>query len=141
MDQQPRFQLGQKVKVPVAAFAQHFSSKAEAYFFAANELKCVLPAKETVTAFHIKDIISGAKGYVKGDDLKFLAVPHYESLSLQKILDWTKANYPQVIDRYFPIERELEKFPRQVSQKPSFACIHQFFELIIKNNSSFLYLL
>ena len=57
---------------------------------------------------------SGVKGFVKCDGMKHLYVPHYEALTLEKILVVADQHYPAVVERYFPIRRELLKFPRQV---------------------------
>jgi hypothetical protein len=55
------------------------------------------------------------KGMIMATEIKHLSVPFYDSLSVEKIVTWAKENNPGVVDRYFPIQRELEKFPRQVS--------------------------
>jgi hypothetical protein len=47
--------------------------------------------------------------------VQHLYVPHYDSLTLEKILAWVKVRSMPFVERYFPIERELLKFPRQVS--------------------------
>ena len=64
-----------KVRVPVSEFGSKFQSKTEAYHFACQELKIYCPPKDVVTAFHLKDMISGKKGYIKGSDIQFLSVP------------------------------------------------------------------
>jgi hypothetical protein len=78
-------------------------------------MKAFCPPRDVVTAFHLKDMINGSKGYVKGSDIQHLTVPQYESLSLDKILEWANQRHSDVVKRMFPIERELQKFPRQVS--------------------------
>ena len=87
-------------------------------------MKAFCPPKDVVTAFHLKDMISGAKGYIKGCDIQHLTVPQYESLSLEKILEWAGQRHSNVIQRMFPINRELQKFPRQVSWS-QLCCIFQ----------------
>lgn len=105
----------QKVRVPVSEFGSKFQTKTEAFNFVSQEMKAYCPPKDVVTAFHLKDMISGSKGYVKGADIQHLSVPQYESLSLERILDWANHRHGSVIKRMFPIDRELRKFPRQVS--------------------------
>lgn len=58
---------------------------------------------------------NGVKGHIKSVDVQHLSVAQYDSLSLERILEWTQQHYPHVLERMFPVRRELEKFPRQVS--------------------------
>ena len=57
-------------------------------------------------------MVSGVKGKIKGDDIRFLTVPYYDDLSIDKMITWAKTDYTAVLDRYFPAEKELKKFPR-----------------------------
>jgi hypothetical protein len=68
-----------------------------------------------VTTWHLRDMANNTKGMIKATEIKHLSVPFYESLSVEKILEWASQNHPEVVERYFPIQRELLKFPRQVS--------------------------
>ena len=77
-------------------------------------MKAYCPPQDTVTAWHLKDMVNGTKAFLKCDVIKHLYVPHYETLSVEKILTWTSRTHMLLLDRYFPIERELLKFPRQV---------------------------
>jgi hypothetical protein len=61
------------------------------------------PPKDTVTVLHLRDMANGAKGMIKAAEIKHLSVPHYESLSIEKILGWAKQNYNSVVERYLPI--------------------------------------
>ena len=108
-------QPAQKVRVPVSELGSRIKSKTEAWHFVCTDMKAYCPPKDVVTAFHLKDMISGRKGYIKGSEITHLSVPHYESLSLDKLLEWANQRHPQVVERMFPIQRELQKFPRQVS--------------------------
>jgi hypothetical protein len=70
------------------------------------------PSKDTITTWHLRDMANNEKGMIKAIEIKHLSVPFYDSLSIEKILAWAKANHQGVVDRYFPIQRELDKFPR-----------------------------
>ena len=86
-----------KVRVPVAEFGSKFQSKTEAFNFVSQEMKAYCPPKDVVTAFHLKDMISGVKGHVKGADIQHLAVPQFDSLSLEKILEWANRRYANIV--------------------------------------------
>jgi hypothetical protein len=79
------------------------------------EVGAYCPPKDTITSWHLRDMANNSKGKIMATEIKHISVPYYESLSVEKILEWAKNNHPGVVDRYFPIQRELDKFPRQVS--------------------------
>lgn len=109
-------QPNQKVRVPVAEFAARFSNKKEVWDFLNYNVKAYCATRETVTIWHLRDMANGKKGYIKQENVKHLTVPHYESLSLERILEWTRQYYPHVLERMFPEGKELYKLPRQVSR-------------------------
>ena len=58
----------------------------------------------------------GTKGMARADDIKHLYVPYlHETLTIETILGWSQANYPQYVEHYLPVYKETIKFPRQVS--------------------------
>jgi len=48
---------------------------------------------------------------LKNDKFKELFVPYYDSLSIEKMLEWCSANAREVYD-YFPEESEIMRLPR-----------------------------
>jgi hypothetical protein len=56
---------------------------------------------------------SGQKGNIKCRQVQHLYVPQYEELTIETITAWARQNYRQFCDRYFPVDRELLKYPRQ----------------------------
>ena len=46
------------------------------------------PTKDTVTTWHLRDMANNTKGMIKATEIKHLSVPFYESLSVEKIVDW-----------------------------------------------------
>ena len=109
----------------VCGFGSKYRSKKECYYFMAQEVKSYQPPQECVTIFHLRDQMNGKKGYIKATDVKILTVPHYEELSIGKILAWTCLNHREVRDKYLPNVKELSKMPRQVSSKSLYPC-HTF---------------
>ena len=101
-----------RVQIGVAEFAAKFQTKKEVYDFVTLNMKAVCPPADTVTIWHLRDMASGVKGFIKGTDIKHLTVPYYEDLSLDKMLEWARANHNAVVERFFPVDKELKKFPR-----------------------------
>jgi hypothetical protein len=71
--------------VNVNEFRAKFKSKLECYNFLSIQCECYLPDYETVTIYHLKDLISGKKVQIKNENVKNIHVPQYESLGLKKI--------------------------------------------------------
>jgi hypothetical protein len=105
----------QKVRVPVSQVAAQMSTKKEVWDFLTQGYGAYCPDKNTVTIWHLKDMMSGTKGHVLAAEIKHLYVPHYEELTLQKILTWAEAHHPDIIRRFLPVEKEIMKLSRQVS--------------------------
>ena len=50
-----------KQQVTATAFAAKYKSKREVYNFLAIDVKCYLPAYDTITIYFLKDLVSGVK--------------------------------------------------------------------------------
>ena len=70
-----------------------------------------MPPFENVTVWHLRDIQSGAKKRIKSADVKHINIPEFEGLAIKDMQAFANS-YPGV-NRYFPIEKEVEKLPRQ----------------------------
>ena len=79
-----------KVAVTSTEFSQRFSSKQEAFRFLASEVGIYLDTYETMSIYHLKDIISGQRSRIKSKDVKFVHVPHFSSLSVEKMLEFAR---------------------------------------------------
>ena len=51
------------------------------------------------------------KLFFKSDDIKYLACPHYEGLSIKNILEF--ASKDARVPKYLPDDRDIDKVPRQ----------------------------
>ena len=58
----------------------------------------------------MKDLITRKKKAIKTTDMKYLYVPQYESLSVQKILDFART-YPEIFE-YLPDAKDVPALPR-----------------------------
>ena len=61
--------------VNAASFGAKFSSKREVYRFLVTEAGVYLPTYETVTVFHMRDLVAGRRRMIKNADVKVIAVP------------------------------------------------------------------
>ena len=93
-------------------FASKMRDKQEVYHFLTHEVGAYLSSYDTMTVWHMRDLVSGKKKRIKGTDVKHLNVPQYEGLKIEAFFKFAN-NYPEVL-RALPTEQaEKEKLPRQ----------------------------
>ena len=78
----------QTMSINAASFGAKYASKREAYRFLTSEAHIYLPAYETVTIFHMRDIVAGRRRMIKQEDVKVTSVPFFDGLSIEKMLEW-----------------------------------------------------
>jgi len=103
--------IAPKAKITAAEFAAKFNSKREVYRFLASECHCYLPGYESVTIWHLKDLVAKKKHAIKCTDVKVINVPQFEGLTIDDMMAFGKIQ-PDVM-RSLPPEKEIEKLPRQ----------------------------
>ena len=108
--QQPRVQ-----KISVKEFAAKYNTKREVYKFLVVDGARYCPPIDTVSIWHLKEMASGKKGSIRLKDIDKLVVPNYEELTIERIVEWAQRHHTAFCNRYFPLDRELLRFPRQVS--------------------------
>jgi hypothetical protein len=101
------------VRLTASEFSAKFSTKREVYSFLTVDAGLYCPSYDTVSIWHLRDMASGNKGNIKCRQVQHLYVPQYEELTIETITAWARQNYRQFCDRYFPVDRELLKYPRQ----------------------------
>ena len=75
-----------------------------------SEVCAYLPSYETVTIWHLRDLVMGAKTIINNDDVKNISVPQYEGLSIADIYEWAR-DKPGVLSS-LPPEKETSKMSR-----------------------------
>ena len=74
--------------VSASAFGAKFTTKPDVYRFLASEAKIYLPHYDTVTIWHLKELMSGQRKRIKCDDVKFISVPFFEGISVENMLEF-----------------------------------------------------
>ena len=82
------------------------------FSFLTVEVGAYLPPYTSINVYFMKDLIAGIKRIMKVQEMKYLYVPQYETLSLGKILRFAQG-YQGVFD-FLPVEKDLLQLPRQV---------------------------
>jgi len=102
----------QKTKVTAKDFAAKYRDKQEVYHFLTHDVGAYLSSYDSMTIWHMRDIISGQRRMIKGTDMKHLSVPMYEDLTIKEFLNFAK-DYPEVMKAFPSVEKERKKLPRQ----------------------------
>ena len=102
----------QKVRVTAKDFAAKMRDKQEVYHFLTHEVGAYLSSYDTMTVWHMRDLVSGKRRRIKGTDVKHLNVPQYEGLKIEAFYKFAK-DRPEVMRAFPSEEQEREKLPRQ----------------------------
>ena len=124
--------LGQKVRVSAGAFGDKFQSKGEVFKFLTHDCSTYLPAYDTVTIYHMRDLVAGKKIRIKDVDVKHITVPHFEGLKIEAMLDYA-ATKPFVMACLPAEKREREALPRQYVANVIYTKVGEEFKAWVNN--------
>ena len=79
-----------KTKVTAKDFASKYRDKTEVYHFLTHDVGAYLSSYDSMTIWHMRDIISGNRKMIKGNDSKHLAVPQYEGLKIETFYEYAQ---------------------------------------------------
>jgi len=66
---------------------------------------------EQVTIYFLKDLVAGRKKRIKGKDVKWIAIPQYKALTIDKIAAFVAPH--NLVGHYLPVPKEISKLPKQ----------------------------
>ena len=66
---------------------------------------------ENITIYFLKDLMSGRKKRIKGQNVKWISIPQYKGLTIDKIAAFVAPK--NVVADYLPDVKELPKLPKQ----------------------------
>lgn len=99
-------------KVNAAAFGAKYASKREVYRFLTSDAGVYLSSYQTMTVFHMRDLVAGKRRMIKAVDVKFINVPYFVGLSIDEMLEFARDRPERPMDVFPTVPRELEKLPR-----------------------------
>ena len=100
------------VRVPSIAFGAKYASKREVYRFLTNDCSVYLSSYETMTVWHMRDIVANKRRSIKSDNMSHIIIPQFDGLSIEDLLTYGR-QYPEVIQTLPLAEKEIKKLPRQ----------------------------
>ncbi len=71
-----------------------------------------LSSIETMTVWHMKDLVNGNRKMIKSKDIKHVIIPQFEGLAIHDLMDFAR-QYDDVLAALPMVETELKKLPRQ----------------------------
>ena len=80
--------FGLTVPVNAQSFGAKYQSKREVYRFLTHDCGAYLSSYQTMTIFHLKDLIAGSRKRLKAIDIKVITVPHFKGLKVDTMFEW-----------------------------------------------------
>ena len=117
----------QGMMIDAAAFGSKYQSKKEVYRFLTHDCGSYLPSYDTVTIFHMRDIVAGKRTRIKEAKVKTINIPHFEGLTVEKFLAYA-ADKPEVMMALPILERERLKLPRSYIANVIYTIISEEFK-------------
>lgn len=100
-----------RVIVDSKAFGAKFTSKKECYRFLTHDCGAYLSTYQTMTIWHMRDLISGERSRIKESIVKQINIPYFEGLKIESFLEFA-ADKPEVMRALPILERERLSLPR-----------------------------
>ena len=84
------------------------------YDFLATKCKIYLPKYGQVTIWHLRDLIAGRTLRIPAEKAQHLRVPHYEHLTIEKMMIFAAECNDGVALKYLPKDKlDFDRLPRQ----------------------------
>jgi len=93
------------------SFGAKYQSKREVYRFLSHDCGAYLSTYETMTIFHLRDLMSGKRKRIKAVDVKVIQVPHFKGLKVESMYAFAE-QYPEVMEHFPTVKRERDDLPR-----------------------------
>ena len=133
--QQNQVQPGQipndRIAIDIKAFGSKYTSKKEVYRFLNHDCGAYLAKYQTMTVWHMRDLMSGERLRIKESEVKTLTVPFFEGLKIEKFLEFA-AGYPQVMKALPILERERLSLPRDYIANVIYTLVGDVFKVWIE---------
>ena len=84
-----------------------------------------------MTVWHLRDLATGSKKYIKSEKVRVMNVPQFEGLCTADILKFSES-YPAVA-QHLPLAKEIAKLPRQYIINIVFSIVGQPFDHWVKS--------
>jgi len=82
--------FGLTIPVNPASFGAKYQSKREVFRFLSHDIGAYLSSYETMTIFHLRDLMYGLRKRIKAADVKVITVPHFKGLKVQAMFEWAE---------------------------------------------------
>jgi len=77
------------------------------------EVGAFLSSFETMTIWHLRDLVSGIRTMIKCTDVKVIQLPNFKGLFYDDLIEFARSYPDEVVMRCLPEpEKEIRKLPR-----------------------------
>ena len=103
--------FGLTVPVNPSSFGAKYQSKREVYRFLTHDCGLFLSSYESMTIFHLRDLMGTTRKRIKAADVKVITVPQFKGLKLETMFSFA-AQWPEVMKAFPSVQRERDDLPR-----------------------------
>lgn len=76
--------------VSAQSFGAKYAGKREVYRFLTHDVGAYLSSYETMTIWHMKDLVNGMRKMLKAKEVKHVTVPQFEGLAIKDLLEFAR---------------------------------------------------
>ena len=132
-DQHQQIQINPgPIMVDSKAFGAKYTSKRELYRFLTHDCGAYLATYQSMTVWHMRDLISGERAMVSEKTVKQINVPYFEGLKIESFLEFA-SSYPQVMKALPILERERLLLPRSYIANVIYTIVGEDFKKWVDN--------
>ena len=85
----------------------------EIYRFLSSEAGIYLPPAHTVNIWHLRDLCANKRRLIKNNDVRVIALPFYDGISIEEILEFGSAhNHGEAMLALPSVRKEILRLPR-----------------------------
>ena len=78
----------QPVMITAQTFGARYNGKREVYRFLTHDVGGYLSSFDTMTVWHMKELVNGQRKLLKSKDIKHVIIPQFEGLAIKYMLEF-----------------------------------------------------
>ena len=78
------------MKITAKDFAAKYKEKHEVYHFLTHDCGVYLSGYDSMTVWHMRDLVAGKRRKIFGKDVCHMNVPQYDGLSIKNMLEYAR---------------------------------------------------
>ena len=98
-------------QITAAQFGAKFQGKREVYRFLTHDCGAYLSSYETMSIFHMRDLVANKRRMIKSANVKHVIIPQFEGLSIKDLLEYSLEKQDVMVCLPM-VKTEIKRLPR-----------------------------